>query len=832
MKSFWGLIPRNLWKNKKRVFSMAVAIVLSVFLIMVLFIMRNYYVDFMTQNQKNTTGTDWDISSNIEGYNNIDKLRQDENVRELTVSTHSFAKSPVEKSSYYFELNGYEDNALDFYNLEFTEGRQPEKDDEIAFEGWILQYLDKDYKVGDKITLSCNLDFADEGTEPSEYEFTISGIFNRISEFDKGNMGVMTWVTRTFAEKELKANHLEPVNYHAYIFLKDNYPLDSKLTAFNNDINYGNMYFLRSQFKKSNLLFRRLSMEVITILFIIIGIVVTINIYNIFSVSIKERRKEFGILKALGCSPGKIIIMVMSESFIIGFFSIVAGILSGKYITKGILALFNNFNIKTVHRFPTGGVIASMVIGVFAVFIGTYFPARKGSKVSPVEAINDVENIDAKHSNFVIEGVNIFHRKPGFPGIMALINLKRNKKKFKTSVVSISITVILIMTSSYLIGQINPSEKFRRDYGEGDFKIQSNGANYIMDEDLSDISNLSEIEIISKEKNMMVSVYPEKDQLTEEGFKYLKGETRKSESDKNRFDRGIYELKGSIFAYDEDKIKELKDYIVDGDLDIKEGDTPTIFIVQGLNNNKYTDIKVGDEIKTTYVFYKDDGEKGGERTQIFKVGGVLKRNVLNDYDATISVGGIVSTEEAKQYLNLSGYSTVRIGIKNGSSYDQAKTAMDNTFGDMRKLMISDFREDFNEYKAKTGRLSFLLYGFVFVVAVISMINLINIMRMNVITRRKEVGMLRATGFGVDEVKKMITLEGSAYGIVAGLAGTVLGTVITYIIHKLVWILTWNFPVIEILLLMLFTICITTMASLISSRELFKTTIVDSIRSIE
>lgn len=832
MKSFWGLIPRNLWKNKKRVFSMAVAIVLSVFLIMVLFIMRNYYVDFMTRRQKDTMGDDCDIMSNTEGYNNIDKLRQDENVRELTVFTHAFAKSPVDNSSYYFELNGYEDNAMDFFNLEFIQGRQPENDDEIAFEGWILQYLDKEYKVGDKITLSCNLAFADEGTKPSEYEFTITGIFDYKSEFHEGSKGAMTWVTRSFAEKELKANHLEPVNYHTYIFLKDNYPLDSKLTAFNNDINYGNMYFLRSQFKKSNLIFRRLSMGVITILFVIIGIVVTINIYNIFSVSIKERRKEFGILKALGCSPGKIIIMVMSESFIIGIFSIMAGIVSGDFITKGILNLFNSLNLDTVNRFPAGGITASIFIGVFAVFIGTYFPASKGSKVSPVEAINDVENIDAKVSDFVIDDVTIFHRKPGFPGIMALINLKRNKKKFKTSVVSISITVILIMTSSYLIGQINPSEKFRRDYGEGDFKIQSNGANYIMDEDLSNISNLSEIEIISKEKNMMVSVYPEKDQLTEEGFKYLKGETRKSESDKNRFDRGNYELKGSIFAYDEDKIKELKDYIVDGDLDIKEGDTPTIFIVQGLNNNKYTDIKVGDEIKTTYVFYKDDGEKGGERTQIFKVGGVLKRNVLNDYDATISVGGIVSTEEAKQYLNLNGYSTVRIGIKNGSSYDQAKTAMDNTFGDMRKLMISDFREDFNEYKAKTGRLSFLLYGFVFVVAVISMINLINIMRMNVITRRKEVGMLRATGFGVDEVKKMITLEGSAYGIVAGLAGTVLGTVITYIIHKLVWILTWNFPVIEILLLMLFTICITTMASLISSRELFKTTIVDSIRSIE
>jgi len=106
------------------------------------------------------------------------------------------------------------------------------------------------------------------------------------------------------------------------------------------------------------------------------------------------------------------------------------------------------------------------------------------------------------------------------------------------------------------------------------------------------------------------------------------------------------------------------------------------------------------------------------------------------------------------------------------------------------------------------------------------------MKMNVITRSKEIGMLRAIGFGIDEVKQMIMIEGLLYGVVASILGCTLGTSLTYFIYKLSKHSAWSFPIINIIIISCATILVTTVSSMISSRHLFKTSIIDSIRSVE
>jgi len=107
------------------------------------------------------------------------------------------------------------------------------------------------------------------------------------------------------------------------------------------------------------------------------------------------------------------------------------------------------------------------------------------------------------------------------------------------------------------------------------------------------------------------------------------------------------------------------------------------------------------------------------------------------------------------------------------------------------------------------------------------------MKMNVITRNKEIGMMRAIGLGEDEVKSMIRTEGFLYGITASVVGSTLGSLLTYIIHnKVVNNVVWKFPAITIIVIFVATITITTLSSVLSSRQLFKTSIVDSIRSVE
>jgi ABC-type antimicrobial peptide transport system permease subunit len=130
-----------------------------------------------------------------------------------------------------------------------------------------------------------------------------------------------------------------------------------------------------------------------------------------------------------------------------------------------------------------------------------------------------------------------------------------------------------------------------------------------------------------------------------------------------------------------------------------------------------------------------------------------------------------------------------------------------------------------------------MYSFVIVVAAVSIINLFNIMSMNVMMRKKEIGMLRAIGFENNQVVKMIRFEGIYYGFTSALWGIGLGVLFTYIFYlaarkSFLQGMTWSFPTITIIVTILITILICLIASINASRKLFESSIVDSIRCNE
>ncbi len=194
---------------------------------------------------------------------------------------------------------------------------------------------------------------------------------------------------------------------------------------------------------------------------------------------------------------------------------------------------------------------------------------------------------------------------------------------------------------------------------------------------------------------------------------------------------------------------------------------------------------------------------------------------------------IVSNDVAVENLHMKGYQKIDVGLDKNANYDKSESQLRGVINSIADATMESFKEKLEEVKKNNIQLIFILYNFVFIVGVVSVINLINIMKMNVITRNKEIGMMRAIGLGEDEVKSMIKTEGFLYGITASVVGSTLGSLLTYIIHnKVVNNVVWKFPVITIIVIFVATITITTLSSVLSSRQLFKTSIVDSIRSVE
>ena len=174
-------------------------------------------------------------------------------------------------------------------------------------------------------------------------------------------------------------------------------------------------------------------------LYIVIAIVTAVIIYNIFNISVTERIKEFGMLRAIGSSPGQIKMLVLWEGIILGCIFIPIGIILGSFITKGIIVFVSGYkDFSSIMSIPKSGIICSTVIGFLSIFMGTYSSARRASKISPIEAISSNSNLKLTGRNIKkqLQRKSFMGKLFGFTADMAYLNLNRNRKRFVTTVVS------------------------------------------------------------------------------------------------------------------------------------------------------------------------------------------------------------------------------------------------------------------------------------------------------------------------------------------------------------------------------------------------------------
>jgi len=833
MKSFWGIVPRYIIKNKKRVSSIAVGIVLSIALIMTLCIMAESCITAGTQNLKNFIGAYYDINITTSDSKAIDKLREDKVVNDLAAIL-PLGISKIENTKYSIAINGYDGNIDNFMNIKLLEGHKPNSDNEIALEQWILEYFPEEYKVGDKIKLRYKLDYrSKEEPKEVEREFTIVGIFEYKSSFKKNSQESIGWVTTEFAEKNFHEQKImkKDITYEGFISLNSEYSINTGNLHLTNDKKYSDIQFEASNEK----LKLQAEIKIINIgcyiLFVIFAIVVSVIIYNVFEVSVVERKKEFGVLRAIGSSPNRIRALVMIEGIIIGMLSIPIGIIIGNSITKLIMIFLGYEKLSSLLVISKTGVIFSVAIGLFAVTIGTYFPSKKAAKVSPMEAISESENITFKKDSLSVDNIKINGKKSKFPTAMAIINIKRNKKKFTTSTISLSMTILLLMSAYYVIKNSNPIESFKNGYGNADFKITTNSAAGLKENDIAEISNVDGVSISSKIKSGQAVLYADREMITKDGLRYLEGRSKRSASESEMFTKGIYSFNIMLFAYDKNTMESIEDKVIEGNIDNLNSE-PTIIISQNLNNYNYTNIKVGDKIELDLEVFNEKGDMVGVKTKEFKVGAIVDNEKFQATDGFISIAAILSDEDATKYLDMNGYQLIKLTIDDGIKYEEAHTNLEMALKKIGGANLESYKEKYEEIKKQYAELSVVLYSFIFIVALISMINLKNIMKMNVITRSKEIGMLRAIGFGIDEVKQMIMVEGALYGVVSSILGCILGSLLTYLIYVIFKTFTWDFPIVTIIVISLAAITVTTLSSVISSRQLFKSSIVDSIRSVE
>ena len=668
--------------------------------------------------------------------------------------------------------------ALELLPYRIKEGKMPDNEGEVALEKWALDYLYKGKKIGDK------LQFNDK-------EYKLTGILENSLSNQYDNL--IVYLTKN--ESISKDNSVLLVEISSKTNMKKAL---SDLKALSKAENISENSSLLSRLGVYD---DGSAIEgVLKILIIIISIVVVATvavIYNSFQISVVERIKEFGLLRAVGTTPRQIRSIVLREATILACIGIPIGLMFGIVAIWGITVAFKLIGgedlILTKFVVDPLVMVISAMVGLISIYLSALLPSIFAGRISPLAAIS---------SRTAITKEKIRRRKHrlaqkifGYEGALAAKNIKRNKKRYRITVFSIVISVVLFVTFKSFMdmafnvtGTANASRDIHfsiyRDYDKQDIEI---------DEDLiNSIKKLSYVDKVYKKYmlyNFDVAISKESKIKELEDVDYLYKSLTVNGEEKTL-------LMADMDIYDSTALEEAKKYVEAGSIDMEKLDSGEGVIVIKKNNvynNKtkkvyvgpVANLKVGDEIEVQAIYDENIGKEFGEgKVKKVKVLAILSDDPLDFYG--FSGLKLIGTENgAKNILEEDKINSRALDIKLKDVKDEetAKEKFEDLISSNPDLkLINEIDQNRNE-KSSMLMIEILIYGFVIVIALISCVNIINTLTTNILLRKREFASLKSIGLSQKGLRKMIVLEGLLYGIVGSIYGSIAGTGLSYLMYN-------------------------------------------------
>ncbi len=460
------LTIKNLRLNKKRTIVTIIGIILSTALMVGIGLLFSSFQDLMIRD---TIG----YSGKYEAkYNDVDliKLNDIKNKNFTYFYEKPIGFSKIESSNEYKPYMYITSVNREYFDeLKLIEGNIPKNENEIVISNHVITNGGLDYKVGDIVTFTYgsrnidgNITLANNELVDGEFltnggthAYKIVGIVDR-SNFESYSASGYTAFTVDVNSDNGNVNLYVMFNKNKNI-IKQSEELAKELN-YNGDINYNStLLALYGESTYGNVMSSMGGMMIIMLSLVSIGCIIVI--YNSFAISVMERKREFGLLSSIGATKKQIKKSVFYEALVVGVIGIILGIL-GAYIGIGTVILIINNLISDMLEYKLYLVtnylfiIIPVIFMIIVIGVSAFIPSRRASKVSPIEAIR--QNDDIKINKKKIRTSKLVLKLFGIEGEIALKNIKRNKKKYRVTIVSLFISIVLFISfSSYMNYTLN-----------------------------------------------------------------------------------------------------------------------------------------------------------------------------------------------------------------------------------------------------------------------------------------------------------------------------------------------------------------------------------------
>lgn len=575
-----------------------------------------------------------------------------------------------------------------------------------------------------------------------------------------------------------------------------------------------------------------------TVAAVVALIIILTSVYcikNSFNISITEKIRQYGMLASVGATRRQIKSSVKTEAAMLGVVGIPVGTMSGILASLILVKVVNvlsagwlNFALSFHTSLPA--LILAVILSIATIYFSATGSARRAAKVTPLEAIRNTKEIKIKSSK--LKTPAIIGRIWGIGGVISYKNIKRNNKKYRTTVTSIVICSVTFIVISYFMSMA--FSMVGMSYASADYNI---GINMSYKKDIHiDIEKLSKL---------VSGIEGVDDYLVGAGYDF--------DVDKPEYTKEYGEYCRQVYDNSEDVsqmflITVLDDKSYDkyaSDAGIKNAAAGAILVNKGTfdvyneNSSKYVKkemelykYKAGDTIECGYNVYDDassddnaaesdtesstddnnavegDTESGTEDNSGYVDEETINNGVRKTLDVTIA--GVTdkvpigyksysyatllfmnqkgfeslwadgkSNELKQRYVSYSAY----VVAENADEYQDTfeKETEGNPEYSQISFSVSNLDKQMRDEKSLFTLLGVFAYGLIVVIALIGITNIINTLSTGMELRSREFATLRSIGMTDKQFAGMVRLESVFISVKALVIGVPLGILISYLL---------------------------------------------------
>lgn len=704
------------------------------------------------------------------------------------------------------------------------EGRLPMTSSEIALPQDALDFLGFNGQAGDSISLDLSISLMKDTQIPYEYhaEFILSGILE--SNYLAYSSGTLNGVAGPGAAQSLLPERYLLFSTDFSLRSLDHFQdtadsLINSLQIGDDYVQYNWIYLNALGVHYAEAAEESSGFSFLTVSCILVGLLVLaaagLVFYNILKIAVSKRTTEYGTLRALGASQGKLYGLVSLQLFILCGMGIPVGVMAATAVSRSILSAAMNFlspgafqasNLEELQaRLSSTGsggllpILLSVLITLLFAFGAAMPAARYAARVSPTVAMRGSVLKVRRHSR------KERHIR-SFEAFYARLNLKRNPARTAITILSLVMSITVFVALQSFSTLLDASQDVKALH-LGDYSITNEVPGFTPKE-LEQVRSLPEVESLAFSR---LSVYTQ----DEEGNIPLSLDFRLNPAETFQ-----------IAAVNEERFLSYAPQLTQSQLeDILEGTAclvkNPIAISYGGTTFEHTQFAAGDTITI-------DGRR-------LKVAAVTDGVVtLNNNGFANGIQIIVSDKTYSELTGSNQYQELYPVLHEDANTESFEARLEELRGTIPGTIWISYQNTDKQLEESFAQIHLLCWGLILFIGLIGILNIINTVTTNIHTRMNEIGMQRAIGMSASSLYLTFLWEAAYYGLIASVLGAAAGTLCTAFIQAAVsgTFTAPAIPVLPILEAVSLSILACLAATALPLKQIARMNIVDSIETVE